>query len=572
MFFLADVIKLYIYFPILFVFTFGICFAQQQSVGYLEHVITVFESDSSQVQLKNNYEIFSQSVPKNQQDNLSIVYAVFQAIIHANTSDSLNTSSSVLFSQANQKVLKTNNIALQAWVQTQAGFYYYRFFDYENALQYFLKSSRLLDEKSELITISRVDVLKKNAYFFLTTLEHQKSVDYLNLALKATQANSTDYATLLSAIGYCYFDMLKMDNALYYFKKAHKYALQNNDTIRYAKSLGDIGRVYIHQKKWNEGEELLKKDIEISMQQGDARNTMYAKLQLGLLYQKSNQLDKAKQVFIEAKQYASNKPYLKEYVVKISKLLLPIASEENNFKWELQLHRTIDSLNISLGKSDKDLPVDALSWRTLKEKIDWQLEAEKLQTEKENIIKWTFIGIVLLFIALCILVTLLYLSRSKKQYSVYQTKLSSFKLQKLNSEILFNSNKSTLDTFKDYLLEKNEQINVLTNEIENLSTNPSRINTKQKDKLEKLLDSYIMSVNDWKLFKEAFIAEEKIFYTSLIEQYPNISESNLRIIMLKKIGLSNAQIAKTISITIDGVKKAKQRMRKKNGPNFDTYL
>ncbi|WP_293300685.1 hypothetical protein [Pedobacter sp. UBA4863] len=43
----------------------------------------------------------------------------------------------------------------------------------------------------------------------------------------------------------------------------------------------------------------------------------------------------------------------------------------------------------------------------------------------------------------------------------------------------------------------------------------------------------------------------------------DLTESNLRIVLLQKIGLNNAETANLLGITTEAVKKAKQRMRKK---------
>jgi DNA-binding CsgD family transcriptional regulator len=44
-----------------------------------------------------------------------------------------------------------------------------------------------------------------------------------------------------------------------------------------------------------------------------------------------------------------------------------------------------------------------------------------------------------------------------------------------------------------------------------------------------------------------------------------VSAAELRLMMLLKLGLNNKQVAETLLITIDGVKKAKYRLYKKIG-------
>ena len=53
--------------------------------------------------------------------------------------------------------------------------------------------------------------------------------------------------------------------------------------------------------------------------------------------------------------------------------------------------------------------------------------------------------------------------------------------------------------------------------------------------------------------------------------FPNLTDSNLRIIFLQKLGLNNVETAQILGITTDAVKKAKQRLKKKYD-NFDSVF
>ena len=58
--------------------------------------------------------------------------------------------------------------------------------------------------------------------------------------------------------------------------------------------------------------------------------------------------------------------------------------------------------------------------------------------------------------------------------------------------------------------------------------------------------------------------EQNDFYVNTVKKYPNLTESNLRLVMLVKMGFTNSNIANLLGVTIDGVKKAKQRLKKKH--------
>jgi len=81
-----------------------------------------------------------------------------------------------------------------------------------------------------------------------------------------------------------------------------------------------------------------------------------------------------------------------------------------------------------------------------------------------------------------------------------------------------------------------------------------------------------MTNDNWQKFKSAFQNEQKDFYNQLISDFPDFTESNLRIILLSKLGLSNQDVSSLLGVTIDAVKKAKQRLKKKIGSDYNSIL
>ena len=87
---------------------------------------------------------------------------------------------------------------------------------------------------------------------------------------------------------------------------------------------------------------------------------------------------------------------------------------------------------------------------------------------------------------------------------------------------------------------------------------------KNHRSLKSLLESHLMTDDNWFTFKNAFIREDYPTYKNLLEQFPGITESALRIELIQALGLNNAETARILGITVDAVKKSKQRLRKKS--------
>lgn len=66
-----------------------------------------------------------------------------------------------------------------------------------------------------------------------------------------------------------------------------------------------------------------------------------------------------------------------------------------------------------------------------------------------------------------------------------------------------------------------------------------------------------------------FLTINTHFYNTLIENFPELKESNLKIIMIQKLDFNNYKISNLLGVTIDAIKKSKQRLKKKLGDKHD---
>ncbi len=80
----------------------------------------------------------------------------------------------------------------------------------------------------------------------------------------------------------------------------------------------------------------------------------------------------------------------------------------------------------------------------------------------------------------------------------------------------------------------------------------------------------------WDQFMQTFQESDPDFYNLLLEKYPNLSKTDLRISALIKMNLNNKEMANILNISDEGIKKARYRLRKKlgldNADNLDAFL
>ncbi len=126
----------------------------------------------------------------------------------------------------------------------------------------------------------------------------------------------------------------------------------------------------------------------------------------------------------------------------------------------------------------------------------------------------------------------------------------------------------TLESYRTYLSEKNRQIEQLETEISLARTSEISYLKDNRQQLETLLESHLMTSENWENFKKVFQQEYPKYMRYLQENFPDLTDSNMRIILLTKLELTNQEIGRILAITVEAVKKSKQRLRKKYG---DTY-
>lgn len=69
--------------------------------------------------------------------------------------------------------------------------------------------------------------------------------------------------------------------------------------------------------------------------------------------------------------------------------------------------------------------------------------------------------------------------------------------------------------------------------------------------------------NDWEVFKLHFEEVHPAFFKSLKEQFPELTQNNLKLCAYIKIGLTNKEIARILAVEPESIKSAKKRLKKK---------
>lgn len=541
----------------------------KDDIQKIENITKLNESVLDSAQLKEN--LIAQLAKAKLSSSLVelIVYDILLAKKIASNLDAKNNTSDILFVEALNTAKKTNRADLQLWASSQYGFYLYRYRELQKSFPYFMSSIDQLDQSNEVNVIQLFETYQRTAYFLLTVGDLQKAEVYLLKAKKWSKPNSKELGSITDALGLLYSQKNNFNKAILYFNETLLIAKECKDTLRYAKALGNIGELKWKQKKYPEAIALLLEDIKRSKQVNNVQNTIYAQILLGKIYVDKGLIADASNQLNEAEKLAKSKPYLKSSDFEINSLVLTISKITGDATTELKARRTLEHLKKNLEELDGADVINKMIWEREKINLSFKLEAQKARNERDSYLNIAAIAVCLMLIGILIVLRRNYRNTIRSKKNEFERKILKLTVDKLHSEQKLTTNQQTLKSYKTYLLEKNTQIESLEQEMQNIKDSSNRYLSNYSERMQQLLDSHLISNEAWLDFKSAFIQNYSSFYQFLMQNYPGLTDSHLRIIFLSKLDMNNTEIARVLGLTVDAVKKAKQRLRKKYGVEYD---
>ena len=131
----------------------------------------------------------------------------------------------------------------------------------------------------------------------------------------------------------------------------------------------------------------------------------------------------------------------------------------------------------------------------------------------------------------------------------------------MQNHLLIESKKRQLQLYSQNILEKSELIQSLSEELGSLKKSMS--NHEQVRNFGKVLNSTILTDDDWEEFKKTFEEVYPNFFASLRLRFPEITAAELRLSALIKMNLSLKEAANSLGISAESVKKSRYRLKKK---------
>ena len=396
--------------------------------------------------------------------------------------DKVNLQSDHYYKKSIETAKVTHHPGLEVWALVNYAFYLYNYSKVTEALQIYMDADQKINktETSQLIFPSLC--YKNLGYFFGTIGDTKEAISYLKNAEKYAQPHSRELASIKDNIAYYLITINQFSAAEKYLQEALDISFKIKDYERYAKALGNYGRLNHMQKNYAAAIQYYKDDLKFSKQAKAAKNTMFAHIELSKVLFDNNQIAEAKAYLNEAINYARSKFYYMKFEKEIQELNLKIAIREKNVPQELFARRRLDVLEDSLAHLDSQKNLDRNNILAQKERYASKLSLANAQYEKEQLKTRAFIVIATLLLLLLLLIVFINKKQEKNRKNEYEKKVLQLQLDKVESEQKLDNAHITLASLNTYLTEKNLQIENLNKEISIAKTQPSFSILEKRDK------------------------------------------------------------------------------------------
>ncbi len=433
--------------------------------------------------------------------------------------------------------------------------------NYKLAIVNSLKAVNILELTNKPIRLADAISHLANSEFSLENFK--KTLEYKKKVLEIYKENNDNYYTTetLNGIGITYYYLKDYDQAIKHLKQG--LALANKlELVDIKRTLLDnLGKVYTATGDYDKAE----KHLNEALKNAEENNQDYWKPiilnNLGDLYNKTNKHQKAIRVLTKAEDIGNsfnNLGNLKNTYLSRHESYSKLKQPELALK-DLKAYTKIKD---SLYNIDKIKEIEELNTIYEIEKKEQEITSQKNEIDLLNI-KSKVNNQQRLLLGLAFLLSLIgiyaFYLRNKKN-----------KLAKEKAEANLEFKTKELTTHALHLAKKNETLNDLKQKAKALKADANADPGYQM--LIQTINFDLQDDNNWENFSRYFEEVHKDFNTNAQQQFPNITSNDLRLMALMKMNLSSKEIANILNISSDGIKKSRQRLRKKMGLNSNESL
>ena len=470
------------------------------------------------------------------------------------------------------------------------GRYYFTKGDYGAAIDHNAKAIRIAGNMGDSMNLAKSLNMLGNVQHKLGNYARALDHFYRSLNIRKQTGHHSSTSIPLTNIGLVYKDMGEYDKAGKAFTECLEIDKQWKDTFGLALDYNHLGIIFKKKERYKEARENFSQSLKLAEKLRDTFQKAIVLNNLGLVEAEIGNyrlaieyLEEALSVKRELKmdpEIATTANYLAEVYLKngdfvqalntsrealeisiqagakeeISKAyhtLSGLSEARGDLKKALSYHKSFKTYEDSMLNETRTRQIAEMETIYDNDKKEKQIARLTIARQEEALkhIRYVTILTVILFLITGFGLAMHY--RNRKNRQITEAKIKSYEQE--------------LDSFMQNLLEKNQRIEKLNADLakardEIFNSCPSHTNH-----MDNLMQSPILTDDDWTRFKKLFLQAYPGFFMKLRQKFPEITQTEERLIALTKLNLQTKEIASMLGISAESVNKSRYRMRKKHG-------
>lgn len=529
-----------------------------------------------------NYSLASKA------DTLTIArnLRIAESLASANTDSALS-----LTSQAYAQALHLENDTLVIKALKITGHIYLVSGNNKLALDYYFKTLKKIDDSRVKIdpqSLANIKVYVYSSiavcYFYLNLIPY--SSEFMNKSFREIEAaNKKQPGTipekailkLLYNVGSLQVEANKTDSAMVYMEKVLAMSKKSNDSTIMAAALANIGVIFLDKRMYEEAYQYLIQSYTIRSNMGDNYGIASASNNLAKYYSEKGDYKTSISYFNRSLEASQKSNSARSYKIAV-KGLVNIYTQLKDFTNLVANQKILDSLNSTIFNSEITREVTDLAQQyefDLKFKMA-DLEHKKDRKAQQNKIL-IFIALSVFFLLLSIIVFLLFKNQRNKtnheKLKLVQLDLESknLKLEKEHLHLELDYKNRELTTNVMYLVQKNKLVSDVVKRLMELK---DVLPENSKSNFRFILNDLQQSADStgWKEFEIRFKEVHQEFYTNLLEKYPDLTPNEKKLASFLRMNMTSKDISSITTQSVESIKIARTRLRKKLGLTQDINM
>lgn len=397
------------------------------------------------------------------------------------------------------------------------------------------------------------EVLGQLYYFFR---RFDLSEKHLKVSLHHSRVSEENKINLYNTLSLIYRDKSDTEISERYLQKAYNQAVKLRNEAWMGILSGNLGYIALKKKDNDKARKLIEFDYEVSTKNKQTNSQVNA---LALLIELDLMENKLAQSTLKMKAFDS------------------LMTNETNpqllgtlYKTKITYYEKLGQYGLALQNFRKYILYKEINDEKRQflniQNAEFQIEFERKQGEntvyKERKQKDDLIILGLFVICLILGLTSFIIIKQIQRKRFQDKELLTLRAQKMEDEL--HATEREMRALLSTMFDKNKVIFELQEQVESFEKNQhSRTDSEKEAMLNDLQSFSLLTETDWIEFKRLFEKLNPGFFDFFHERFSEITSAEIRLAALIKLNLSNLEMARTLAISPDSVRKTNLRLRKK---------